>query len=70
LTKLSKKHKTINIEKCCVGDTLEVLNNKMYNEHMLEGVASEYGKTNGCLVEIIKVQKISNHGFTSKRFEK
>ena len=69
MTKLSKKHKTINIEKCCIGDTVDMLNNETYNAHILGSIAEEHGKSYGCKIEVIEVKKISNHGFTSKRFE-
>jgi hypothetical protein len=46
-----------------------MLNNETYNAHILGSIAEEHGKSYGCKIEVIEVKKISNHGFTSKRFE-
>jgi len=47
-----------------------MLNNKTYNGHNLDRIKLEYGSPNGCEIEVIGVQKISEHGRTSKRFDK
>ena len=65
---LQKKEKEYTTKKVCLGKTLEELNNSVYNSYTINSLKNNYGKTHGCELKIIKVEPISYHGQTSKRF--
>ena len=65
---LQKKSKIYNIEKVCIGNTIEILNNPKYNNYMMRSLKFKYGKSHGCEIEITNVEEISYHGQTNQKF--
>mgnify|MGYP007032519165 CR=1 FL=1 len=64
-----RRHTTRTSREVCIGNTLELVNDKMYNSYILGKLQRENKKTQGCEIEIIEVQPISQCGYTTKRFE-
>ena len=65
---LSEKF-TLNIkEEVCLGDSIEVLNNTVYNKSLLEKLTRYHFKGLGCEIEIVKVEPVVQCGFTNDRF--
>ena len=53
----------------CLGNTLDVVNNKKYNEYMISRLENENAKSFGCEIEITSVEPVVQLGYTNNRFE-
>lgn len=54
----------------CIGDTVEIVNNKKYNNNLHKRLHMENKGRLGCEIEIIDVAPISQHGYSMVDFEK
>jgi|21_taG_2_1085346.scaffolds.fasta_scaffold24721_3 squalene cyclase len=52
-----------------IGNTVELLNNKKYNNRLLNSLKIENEKNQGCELTIINVEPIVQCGFTNYRFK-
>ena len=52
-----------------IGNEIEILNDKKYNNRLLNVLHKENNKRHGCIVSIIGIETITQCGYTTKRFE-
>jgi len=52
-----------------IGNTIEILNNKKYNNRVLNMLVKENEKKHGCILSIVAIEPIAQCGFTNKRFD-
>ena len=51
-----------------IGNTIELLNDRKYNNRLIETLKLENKKTQGCEINIVGVETIAQCGFTNSRF--
>ena len=66
--KLQKKEHTYKFEKVCIGNTLDIIKDKKYNNYLHKSTKLKYGRGNGCEIEFISVEEISYLGMSNARF--
>ena len=66
---LENKFQTKTSREVSIGNTLEDIKNTKYNSNLVSRLKDDYTKSNGCEIEFISVNPISEHGFTNYRFE-
>lgn len=65
---MQRKIHYLSSEEICIGSTLEIIKDPVYNKNMHKRLKEKFGhKTNGCEIEITEVSHISNHGRTLPR---
>lgn len=61
----------VNLNTCneiCIGNTIEVLNNLIYNSYLLNRINKKHTKGLGCTIKIVEVHTVTEHGLTNDRF--
>tara|TARA_R110002012_G_C11544740_1_gene601798 strand:+ start:425 stop:709 length:285 start_codon:yes stop_codon:yes gene_type:complete len=66
---LKDDYQTKTSREVSIGNTLEDIQNPKYNKNLLNRLKEGYTKINGCEIEFISVNPITEHGFTNYRFE-
>lgn len=54
----------------CIGDSVEILNNRKYNNNLIKRLHMENKGRLGCEIEITEVAPISQHGYSMVNFDK
>ena len=67
-TVLKEKCSEHNSREVSIGDTIELLNNPIYNNNMLKRLKQEHGKSLGCEIKVIDVTPIAQCGYSNDRF--
>ena len=52
----------------CIGNTLDIIKDKKYNNYLHKSTKLKYGRGNGCEIEFISVKEISYLGMSNARF--
>tara|TARA_R110002096_G_scaffold272843_10_gene466622 strand:+ start:1626 stop:1901 length:276 start_codon:yes stop_codon:yes gene_type:complete len=65
---LSDKVNTNTSDEICLGNTVEILNNPIYNSYTLNKLNVKNTKGLGCEIKIVEVKTLTQHGFTNDRF--
>jgi hypothetical protein len=68
-TVLKEKHSEHSSKEVSIGDTIELLNNPIYNNNMLNRLKLKHGKRMGCEVKVIDVAPITQCGYSNDRFK-
>jgi hypothetical protein len=68
LTVLKEKCEEHSSREVTIGDTIDILNNPIYNSNMLNRLKREHKKRMGCEIKIIDVAPITQCGYTNDRF--
>tara|TARA_R110002012_G_scaffold2179_1_gene10415 strand:- start:3510 stop:3806 length:297 start_codon:yes stop_codon:yes gene_type:complete len=66
---LLDKKQTKTTNEVHIGNTVEMLNNKKYNNRLLNSLIIENEKSQGCRLIITKIEPIVQCGFTNYRFK-
>lgn len=77
VTQYVKKNKKLELSKpytrssreVHIGNTIEVLNDKKYNNRVLNMLIKENEKKHGCILSIVAIETIAQCGFTNQRFD-
>ena len=77
ITQYVKKNKKLELSKpytrssreVHVGNTIGILNDRKYNNRVLNMLVKENEKKHGCIVSIVAIEPITQCGYTTKRFE-
>ncbi len=54
----------------CIGDTVDILNDRKYNNNLMKRLYMENKGRMGCEIEITEVAPISQHGYSMVDFSK
>ena len=68
-TVLKEKCEVHSSREVSIGDSVELLNNPVYNSNMLNRLKTEHQKREGCEIKVINVAPIAQCGYTNNRFE-
>ena len=52
-----------------IGNNIQTLNDKKYNNRLLSTLIEENDKKHGCIISIIGIETITQCGYTTKRFD-
>ena len=68
-TVLLDRKQTKSTREVHIGNTIEILNDRTYNDTTLSRLKRENAKSQGCEIKIVSLSTITQCGYTNSRFE-